>query len=194
MGQVYDEITPRLAEFLAAQPMFFVGTAPSGDEGHVNVSPKGLSGTFKILDPRRVCYLDWGGSGIEGTAHMRQNGRVCVMFCSFERSPNIVRLHGRGTPVFPDDAGFDALLAEFDGLPTPGLRAIIVVEVSRVSDSCGYGVPYMEYQEDRSMLIDVNARRTKDQMAKRRIETNTDSIDGLPGLRDHLPPLSAEAS
>lgn len=187
MGQVYQEINERLSAFINEQPMFFVGTAPSGPDGHVNVSPKGMRGTFKILGPRKVAYLDWGGSGVEGTAHMRQNGRVCVMFCSFDRTPKILRLHGHGEPVFPDDARYPGLLAEFGEPITHGLRSIIAVDVTRISDSCGFAVPYMEYQGERDMLVEHNARRTRAQIAERRTLTNTDSIDGLPGLRDHLP-------
>lgn len=188
MGEVYEEITERLRRFIAAQPMFFVGTAPSGDGGHVNVSPKGMSGTFQVLDPHRVAYLDWGGSGIEGTAHLRQNGRICIMFCSFDKTPKILRLHGTGEPVFPDQRErFAELLGRFESPITHGLRSIVDVSVTRVSDSCGYAVPYMELVSDRSMLIDVNARRTPEEIAKRRIATNVDSIDGLPGLRGHLP-------
>lgn len=183
MGHVYQGITDRLAAFIAEQPMFFVGTAPSGDAGHVNVSPKGMAGTFAVLDPHSVAYLDWGGSGIEGTAHMRQNGRVCVMFCSFGRNPKILRLHGTGTPVLRGDDSFADLLARFPDAPEPkAVRGIITVAVTRVSDSCGYGVPYMEVKGERTMLIDVNERRTDAEMAKRRLETNTLSLDGLPGV------------
>ncbi|GAA4900470.1 pyridoxamine 5'-phosphate oxidase [Stackebrandtia albiflava] len=187
MGTVYPEITERLAEFIEAQPVFFVGTAPAESDGHVNVSPKGMSGTFRILAPDRVAYLDWGGSGIEGTAHMRQNGRVCVMFCSFTRQPKILRLHGLGRPVFPDQPEFAPLLARFDDPVTHGLRAIVDITVTRVSDSCGYAVPLMEYQGDRTMLIDLNARRTRAEIAERRTRTNEYSVDGLPGLAGHLP-------
>lgn len=183
MGQVYPEITDRLAAFIAEQPMFFVATAPSGDSGHVNVSPKGMSGTFKVLDAHTVAYLDWGGSGIEGTAHMRQNGRVCVMFCSFGRSPKILRLHGTGTPVLRGDARFDELAAHFESAPDlKAVRGIITVDVTRVADSCGYGVPYMELKADRMMLVDVNERRDAATMAKRRLASNTVSLDGLPGV------------
>ncbi|ADD41118.1 pyridoxamine 5'-phosphate oxidase family protein [Stackebrandtia nassauensis] len=183
MGHVYEEINERLAAFIDEQPMFFVGTAPSGDSGHVNVSPKGMAGTFKILGPHRVAYLDWGGSGVEGTAHMRQNGRVCVMFCSFGRSPKILRLHGTGTPVLRGEPRFAELLARFDAAPdVHGVRGVIEVDVTRVSDSCGYGVPYMELKGDRTMLVDVNERRSDADIAKRRLETNTLSLDGLPGV------------
>lgn len=184
MGQVYSEITERLAEFITAQPMFFVGTAPSGEGGHINVSPKGMAKTFKILDPNRVAYLDWGGSGVEGTAHMRQNGRVCVMFCSFDRAPKILRLHGTGEPVFRGDERFDALLARFEDPTLHGVRSIIDVRVTRISDSCGYSVPLMELKGERSMLIDLNARRSEAEIARRRLASNTVSIDGLPGLGD----------
>ncbi|MGH8793224.1 MAG: pyridoxamine 5'-phosphate oxidase family protein [Stackebrandtia sp.] len=193
MGEVFEEITPRLAEFIAEQPVFFVGTAPSGDGGHVNVSPKGMSGTFKVLGTHRVAYLDWGGSGVEGTAHMRQNGRVCVMFCSFDRKPKILRLHGRGEPIFVDDPRFAGLLAEFEGQETHGLRTIVDVEVTRVADSCGYAVPYMEYKGDRDMLVEVNSRRSAAEIHRRRVESNTVSIDDLPGIEGHLPATHAES-
>lgn len=183
MGNVYEEITDRLARFIDEQPMFFVATAPSGDSGHVNVSPKGMAGTFAVLGPHSVAYLDWGGSGIEGTAHMRQNGRVCVMFCSFGRNPKILRLHGTGVPVLRGEDRFDELVARFPDAPDPkAVRGVIDVAVTRVSDSCGYGVPYMEPKGERTMLIDVNERRTDAEMARRRLETNTVSLDGLPGV------------
>ena len=184
MGQVFEEITDRLAAFIDAQPVFFVATAPSGDDGHVNVSPKGMSGTFKVLDRHRVAYLDWGGSGIEGTAHMRQNGRVCIMFCSFDRTPKILRLHGVGAPVFRGDPRFDELAARFEAPVVPAVRSVIDVEVTRISDSCGYSVPFMQFIGERTMLADVNSRRSDATIAERRLRSNTLSVDGLSGLAD----------
>src|SRR5690606_21301476 len=139
--------------------------------------------TFKIIDPLRVAFLDWGGSGIETTAHLRQNGRICVMFCSFDRNPKILRLHGRGEPVLRGDERFPELLARFDETPDPhAVRGIIDISVTRIADSCGFGVPRMEQLGERTTLIDVNARRDDATIAARRLDTNLHSIDGLPGV------------
>src|SRR4051795_10125388 len=141
MAAVLDEISPDLAEWIRAQPMFFVATAPSGAGGHVNLSPKGLAG-LAVLGPLRCAYLDLTGSGVETIAHVRENGRITIMFCAFEGPPRIVRLHGRGIVHPLGSAGFDALAPEFPELP--GRRAIIEIEVTRISTSCGFGVPRME--------------------------------------------------
>src|SRR5512138_2511307 len=113
MGKIYDSIDGRLRAFLLEQPVFFVATAPSGAAGHVNVSPKGGAGCLAVLDERRVAYLDYTGSGAETIAHLRDNGRITVMFCAFEGPPTIVRLHGRGFAVFPEDPRFEELLSAF---------------------------------------------------------------------------------
>ncbi len=139
MSAVHPAIDDRLAAFMLAQPVFFVGTAPAGGEGHVNVSPKGLAGSFAVLGPHEVAYLDLTGSGAETIAHLRDDGRICLMFCAFEGPPNIVRLHGRGEVVLPDAPAFAALADRF--ADHPGRRAVIRVDVDRVSDSCGYAVP-----------------------------------------------------
>jgi len=139
MGKVFDEIDEKLAAWIGRQRMFFVGTAPSGAGGHVNVSPKGPIDSLRILDPRTVAYLDVVGSGAETIAHLRDNGRIVVMLCAFEGPPRILRLHGQGT-VLPADA------VDFDVAPPAGTeRAVIRVDVERIADSCGYGVPAMEY-------------------------------------------------
>ena len=135
MGKVYDQIDEKLAAFIGRQHLFFVGTAPTGPDGHLNVSPKGLD-TFRILGPKSVAYLDLTGSGIETVAHLRQNGRVTIMFCAFEGRPLILRLYGRGRVVEPGDPEWDGLIAEFPEYP--GVRSVIVVDVERVADSCGY--------------------------------------------------------
>ena len=139
MGKVYEGIDPKLAAWLMAQPMFVVATAPLDEDGLINVSPKGMAGTFAVLDEQTVAYLDLTGSGIETIAHLRQNGRIVVMFTAFDGRPNIVRLHGRGEVVLPDDPRFRELRPRFSD--HPGVRSIIVVTVARVSDSCGYAVP-----------------------------------------------------
>ncbi len=182
MGKVYDAIDPRLAEFVLAQPVFFVATAPSGAGGHVNVSPKGMRGSFTVLGEHRVAYLDYTGSGAETIAHLRDNGRITLMFCAFEGPPKIVRLHGRGSVARPGESGFDDLYAAFGADASHGLRSVIIVDVERVSDSCGYAVPLMEYSGDRRLLTQWAERKSDDDLVTYRAQKNAASIDGLPAL------------
>ena len=178
MGQLFAEIDPKLERFLKQQRMFFVATAPSGDRGHVNVSPKGHD-SFRVVDVRTVAYLDLIGSGVETIAHLRQNGRVTLMFCAFEGPPRIVRLQGRGRVVEPAAAAFDALRSRFG--EQDAVRAVIAIELDRISDSCGYGVPLMSYAEERPQM-----QAWIDKKGPAGLEVYLDehnaSIDGLPGL------------
>jgi hypothetical protein len=182
MAKVYDGIDGRLREFLLAQPVFFVATAPSQADGRVNLSPKGMRGTFTILDAHRVAYLDYTGSGAETIAHLRDNGRITLMFCAFTGPPNIVRCHGRGRSVQPDDPEFPDLYRAFDAPQVHGLRSIIEVTVERVSDSCGYAVPLMDYVGERTLLDQWAARKSDAELVAYRTEKNSTSIDGLPAL------------
>src|SRR5215213_11706456 len=143
MAKLFDEITDGLRAFIEAQPMFFVGTAPSGPDGHVNVSPKGGANLFQVTGPHSFAYVDLMGSGIETIAHLRENGRIAVMFCSFEGGPKIVRLHGTGTPIQQDDEGFAEALGRFDitADQRAAVRSVIEIDVTRVADSCGFVVP-----------------------------------------------------
>ena len=185
MGKVYDAIDGRLPAFLLAQKVFFVATAPSGADGQVNLSPKGLTGCFAILGGRRVAYLDFTGSGAETIAHLRENGRIALMFCAFEGPPKIVRLHGRGRVVRPGDDDFAELFAAFPDAPdTHGLRSIIDVAVTRISDSCGYAVPLMAYQGDRDLLQQSHSRKSAEELAAYRQTRNAVSVDGLPALTE----------
>src|SRR5712671_7872127 len=143
MGKVYQRVDGTLRDFLQAQHVFFDGTAPLGPDGHVNVSPKGLDG-FRVLGPKRVAYVDHPGSGIETVAHLRENGRIVLMFCAFDGPPKIVRLYGRGRTVEPQDAEFSSLMAHF--APKAPARSIIHVDVDLIADSCGFGVPTYEYK------------------------------------------------
>jgi hypothetical protein len=180
MGKVYESIDDKLAAFIEKQQMFFVGTAPTEPDGHLNVSPKGLD-TFRILGPNSVAYLDLTGSGIETVAHLRQNGRITIMFCAFQGPPNIVRLHGQGRAVPVGRPEFAGLLAEFPEAPdTHGVRSVIDIAVERVSDSCGYSVPLMTYQGDRDLLIRSHERRSQADLAEYRRKKNAVSIDGRP--------------
>ena len=168
--------------------MFFVGTAPSGDGGHINVSPKGPIGSLKVIDDHTVAYLDIVGSGAETIAHLRDNGRICVMFCAFEGPPRILRLHGHGDYLVPGDAGFDELLAAGFAEPEApqARRAIIRVAVTRIADSCGYGVPLMAYEGRRPHMDLSTAKRLRvegpDAMQRYQEAHNRESIDGLPAI------------
>jgi hypothetical protein len=180
MGKVYERLDDRWRKFIAAQPMYFVATAPSGPDGHVNVSPKGYPDTFAILDENTVGYLDLDGSGVETIAHLRQNGRITIMFCSFGRTAKILRLYGTGTVVVPADPNWPDLIGRFG--PHPGVRSIIVVELDRISDSCGYGVPTMTAASERDLL---NRWATRDDVRARRRTRSASaraSIDGVPAL------------
>jgi hypothetical protein len=184
MGRTHEQIDDALAEWIAAQPMFFVGTAPLADDGHVNVSPKGLAGTLQVLGPREVAYLDLTGSGVETIAHLRENGRITLMWCAFDGPPRIVRVQGQGRAVMPDDDGFAELLARFPGsehLHT-GLRSIVVVEADRVGDSCGYAVPFMDLRGDRDQLVTWADRKGRDGVTEYWAAKNVTSVDGLPGI------------
>jgi hypothetical protein len=180
MGKVHEVLDGRLRTFVEAQQLYFVATAPSGDGGHVNVSPKGHRDTFAVLDEHTVAYLDLTGSGAEGIAHIRQNGRVTVMFCAFEGPPNVVRLQGTGRVVVPGEPDWVLLLGHFQ--LHPGARAIIVVALDRISSSCGFAVPYFEYVGDRTLLDDNFGRRSPENIEEYHRVKNSVSIDGLPAL------------
>src|SRR3954471_5240169 len=188
MARTYADIDERLAGWIARQPLFFVGTAPSGDDGHVNVSPKGPIGSLKVLDDHTVAYLDIVGSGAETIAHLRENGRIVVMLCAFAGPPRIVRLHGEGEVLHPSHPEFAELLAH--GFHEPAApearRALIRVQVTRVSDSCGYGVPLMSYagQRPHSDLSTAKRLRTHgpDALRAYQAEHNLVSLDGLPAV------------
>jgi hypothetical protein len=191
MGKLYPELDQRLREFIARQSVFFVATAPclSGDGtgGHVNVSPKGYRDTFVILSPLRVAYLDLTGSGAETIAHLRQNGRITIMFCSFEHQTLILRLYGTGRVVLPGTPAWDELVVHFPSAAGLGTdrgseRAIIDVELDRIADACGYAVPVLELVEERDVLMRWAEKKTPAEMDEYRVEKNTRSIDGLPAL------------
>jgi Pyridoxamine 5'-phosphate oxidase len=189
MARAFDEITPQVEELIAAQHLFFVATAPSGTEGHVNVSPKGLD-TFAVLGPNEVAYLDLTGSGAETIAHLRDNGRITLMFCTFEGPPNIVRLYGCGEAIPIAEPRARELAERFPDYP--GARSIIRVDVERVSTSCGYAVPLMTYVEERSRLVEWAEGKGPDGLTEYRAEKNAVSIDGLPALPTDAPtPASA---
>jgi hypothetical protein len=187
MGRIYDAIDDQLAAWIGAQPMFFVGTAPLAGDGHVNLSPKGPIGSLRVLGPGEVAYLDIVGSGAETAAHLRENGRIVVMLCAFQGPPRILRLHGRGEVVWAEDAAFPALLERcaFDEPEVPeSRRAIIRVDVTRIADACGFGVPLMEHVGERpnstKWAQGKLAKGGPEAIEDYKITKNTESIDGLP--------------
>lgn len=188
MAKLFDEIDEKIRAFIEAQPMFFVGTAPSGDDGHVNLSPKGGSNLFRVTGPLGFAYVDLMGSGIETLAHLRENGRIVLMFCSFDGPPKIVRLHGRGRSIQQGDPEFAPALAEFDITDEQrrAVRSVITVEVTRVADSCGFVVPRMTYQGERDQLYryaDNRLRKEGPDAVRAYVSANNaESIDGLDGL------------
>lgn len=187
MGQVFAEIDDKLHAWIDRQHVFFVGTAPSGPDGSINVSPKGMAGTFAVLGPTRVGYLDYTGSGAETIAHLRDNGRIVVMFCAFDGPPKIVRLHGHGRVVGAGEPEFADLRAYFAKDRTVGQRSVVLIELSRISDSCGFAVPRMEFTADRDVLDRVQERNDDDYYPEYWAEKNAVSIDGLPALGSASP-------
>lgn len=181
MGQTWDAIPDHLVEWLPAQPVWFVASAPLSADGHVNLSPKG-DDTFRVIDRSTVAYLDLTGSGAETIAHTRENGRLTIMFCSFDERPDIVRLYGRGEAVLPDHPDFADLVARFpEKLST---RSVIRLHVAEVTSSCGFGVPYMTLAGPRPMMDEWAERQGADGIVDYRAKKNQHSLDGLPALAD----------
>ncbi len=180
MGRSYDAIDARWRQWISEQHLFFVATAPKDGE-FVNCSPKGLE-SLRVLGDREVAYIDFVGSGVETIAHLRENGRITLMFCAFEGPPKIFRLYGRGEACVPGDEGWDALAAHFPEYAS--VRSIVRVAVERIADSCGYGVPLMEYRGERPQLADWAASKTPEGLVDYQLENNLESLDGLPGLRE----------
>jgi hypothetical protein len=187
VGRLYDVIDDTTRQWLAKQPVFFVATAPNDPDGHVNLSPKGAARAFRVLGPTRVAYVDLVGSGVETVAHLRENGRIVLMFCAFAGPPKIVRLHGQGRVVRQDDPEFAALLPEFslDDDARALARGIVAVEVTRISDSCGFVVPRMDLVAQRDQLMrwgEQQHAKNGDIWKERYVAANNaHSIDGLPG-------------
>lgn len=182
MGRTYEIIDDRLAAWLQAQPVFFVATAPLAADGHVNCSPKGNRQELLVLGGRRVAYLEQTGSGAETVAHLRENGRMVLMFCSFDGPPRIVRIHGRGRAVLTGSDGFEDLVARFPGAGGPGVRSVVMLDAERISDSCGYGVPLMPFSAHRPTMDEWAERKGPEGIARYWAEKNALSVDGLPGM------------
>lgn len=179
MGKLYEELTPKLIEFISEQKLFFVGTAPLNQEGHVNISPKGME-SLQVLDNKTVAYLDVTGSGVETISQIKENGRLVFMFCAFEGKPFILRLHGQGSVIEKDDDEFQTLENHFVELP--GVRSIIKLDITRIADSCGWNVPLYNFAGTRDYYQNFADKLGPEGIRKGQLASNMSSIDGLPGL------------
>ncbi|MBL7767239.1 MAG: pyridoxamine 5'-phosphate oxidase family protein [Chitinophagaceae bacterium] len=179
MEKVQTTIDDRTALWIKKQKIFFVATAPLNADGHINCSPKGLD-SFRILDAKTVAYQDLTGSGAETIAHLKENGRIVIMFTAFEGPPNIVRLHGQGSVITPEQPEFESIAAQFP--QKRGVRAYIKVHITRVADSCGYSVPLYEFKSDRDVLDKWLDKKDDQYLNDYRRKNNTKSIDGLEAL------------
>ena len=179
MGKVYQQIDDRIRRWISEQHVFFVATAPLSGEGHINCSPKGMD-SFRVLGPNTVAYLDLTGSGVETIAHLRENGRIVIMFCGFSGPPMIYRFHGKGEVLLKGTREYKACISHFEELP--GARSIIRVQVTRISDSCGYGVPRLTFESERDTLVRWSEKKGDPGIAEYQRERNALSVDGLAGL------------
>jgi len=180
--KVYEEIPVELAEWISAQPLYFVASSPLSEQGHINLSPRGLD-SLRMINSREVALLDLTGSGNETAAHLSENGRITIMLCAFSASPAIVRLFGKGSVVRPGAANWDSLFARFDQSvikSSPGIRQIFHVQLNRVQTSCGFGVPMMDFTGQRSELLDWAKKKGENGIHQYQMSNNTRSIDGLP--------------
>lgn len=175
MGQFYSEISENHRQFIEKQKIFFIGTATA--DSRVNVSPKGMD-TLRVLDNNRVIWLNATGSGNETSAHIQQNPRMTIMFCSFDEAPLILRLYGQSTVVHHNDAEWGALFSMFR--PIPGARQIFDLKVEMVQTSCGFGVPYYTYEGERDTLNEWALKKGADGVKRYWEEKNQVSIDGIP--------------
>jgi hypothetical protein len=176
LGKIYEQLNTDLQTFIAEQHLFFVATAPL-EEGRINLSPKGVD-TLRVLNERQVAYLDLTGSGNETAAHLHQNGRLTIMFCSFGRKPLILRLYGRGQVIRPHHPRWTELAPQLPSVA--GARQIILLDIESVSTSCGFGIPLYEYKQERETLVKWAEHEGDAEMEAYRQAKNRVSIDGLP--------------
>ena len=174
MADFFDRLDDKHIAMIGQQPVFFVATA--AEDARINLSPKGYD-AFRVIAPDRVAYLDLGGSGNETHAHLAADGRITLMFCNFDRPALILRIYGTGRPVLPQDAGWSELCAHFDMLP--GTRQIFDIAVESVQTSCGWGVPFMDYRDERETLKKAHRQMDADAWVAK-AQLRTESIDGLP--------------
>ena len=175
MSKFFDHLTPELTKFMTAQPVFFVATA--APHSRINLSPKGMD-TFRVLDEKRVAYLDLTGSGNETAAHLLHDGRITIMFCSFDKNAGIARIYGRGAVIPPSHERWAELIANFPKLP--GVRQVMEIRVESAMTSCGYAVPRMREMTPRDTLEKYWTKKGEHEKEKYQQKHNLRSIDGLP--------------
>ena len=175
MGKISTKITKRIQQFIEAQKVFFVATAPKN--GRINLSPKGMD-SFRVMNENRVLWLNVTGSGNETAAHLLEDSRITIMFCSFEGAPNILRLYGKGKEVKPNDAVWNELISLFPDIP--GTRQIFDIDIESTQNSCGMSIPFYEYQGERNQLNDWAQELGKKGVEQYWDDRNQKSIDGLP--------------
>lgn len=177
MAKFFDSLSEHLQDFIQKQKIFFVGSAPLNENGHINLSPKGTD-SFRVISGNKVAYLDMIGSGNETSAHILENGRITIMFCAFDGPPNILRLFGRGRTILPKDEEWTELSSLFElGLAT---RQIILADIYQVQTSCGYGVPYYTYLGERDHMQKWAENKGEEGLEAYKKEKNWVSLDGLP--------------
>lgn len=180
MSKTYPAIDAELRQWIEQQPVFFVASAPLARNGHINLSPRGLD-SLRILGEHEVLILDLTGSGNETAAHLLENGRLTLMFCSFGIEPRILRLYGTGEVVLPGATHWSAMRNNFADLP--GVRQIFHVRVERIQTSCGFGVPRLDFVSQRDTLLDWAIKKGEAGVTAYQEQKNHTSIDGLPAPR-----------
>jgi len=179
VGKLYQHLTAELIEFIQSQDLFFVGSAPRADDGHINISPKGMD-CLRVLDEHTLAYLDVTGSGVDTIAHVRENRRLVMMFCAFKGRPLILRIHGWAEVLQTCDAEFQQLRPHFDELP--GVRSIIRLNATRIADSCGWTVPIYERVGERDYYQKFADKLGPAGLQEAQLAANMQSIDGLTAL------------
>ena len=182
MGKQFESIDDSIRNWMGQQKMFFVGSAPLSGDGLVNLSPKGHD-SLRIIDGNTLAYLDYGGSGAETIAHVRENGRIVIMMCAFDGPPKTFRFYGRGEVITPLDDGFAELSGLFD-LPGLGTRALIKINLHRIQDSCGYGVPNFEFKGHRESSQNWAKKKTTDELREYQVLKSLHSLEGIPSMSE----------
>lgn len=177
MGSTALQLSEEQIHWIQQQPVYFVATAPLQADGHINLSPKGLD-SLRVIDAHTVAYLDLTGSGNETSAHIAENGRLTFMWCSFGEKPRIFRTYGKGEVVLPGTARWEELMPKFTEMT--GARQIIVNHIDKTQTSCGFGVPFMEFQGNRDTLTDWATKKGEKGVQEYQLKKNTQSMDGLP--------------
>lgn len=177
MGKLHNSIKPAHQAFIKNQHIFFIATSPLSKDGRVNLSPKGLD-CFRVINESQVAYMDLISSGNETSAHTLENGRITIMFCSFDETPNILRLYGKGYAVLRDTPEWEIYSTHFTIYPST--RQIIVANIDLVQTSCGFGVPMFEYKGERDIHFEWAEKKGEEGLRNYMLEKNLTSLDGLP--------------